>query len=250
MADNLSDLSWREKLPGRRSEEHFHWRGKEVSRLEGLADTVFDFAVTLLIVAVEVPHTFDGLMDVVRGFPAFTACFLLLMIFWNAHYRFFRRYGLEDSFTRFVNIAIMLLVLFSVYPLKFLFGAILVFGNTHASHIESMEQLRFVYTVYGLGLIGIWTLYGLLYAHALRLRHVLNLSPAEVVQTREPLINFAINIAVCTLSIILAHVTSSSGLPGFVYMVLGPLLTLNGMWHGRQVQRLLAAGMPAAPNAS
>ena len=246
MADPQPDPSWREKMPGRRSEEHFHWRGKEVSRLEGLADAIFGFAVTLLIVAVEVPRTFDGLMDVVRGFPAFTACFALLMIFWNAHYRFFRRYGLEDWFTRVVNSAIMLLVLFSVYPLKFLFGAILVFGNTHASHIESMEQLRFVYTVYGLGLIGIWTLYGLLYAHALRLRHVLNLTPAEVVQTREPLVNFALNIAVCTLSIVLAHATSSSSLPGFVYMALGPVLTLNGMWHGRQVKRMLAASPPAA----
>ena len=239
--DPTPNPTWREQLPGRRAEEHFHWRGKEVSRLEGLADTVFGFAVTLLIVAVEVPHTFDGLMDVIRGFPAFTACFLLLMIFWNAHYRFFRRYGLEDTFTRFVNIAIMLLVLFSVYPLKFLFGAILVFGNTHASHIESMEQLRFLYTVYGLGLIGIWTLYALLYTHALRLRHVLNLTPAEVVQTREPLANFAINIAVCAVSITLAHVTSSTALPGFVYMALGPLLTLNGIWHGHLLKRLLAA---------
>ena len=102
------------------------------------------------------------------------------------------------------------------------------------------------YTVYGLGLIGIWTLYGLLYAHALRLRHVLNLTPAEVVQTREPLVNFALNIAVCTLSIVLAHATSSSSLPGFVYMALGPVLTLNGMWHGRQVKRMLAASPPAA----
>jgi len=244
MSSDPSDPSWRAKFPGRRSEEHFHWRGKEVSRLEGLADAVFGFAVTLLIVAVEVPRTFDGLMDVVRGFPAFTVCFALLMIFWNAHYRFFRRYGLEDRVTRFINIAIMLLVLFSVYPLKFLFGAILVFGNTHASRIETLEQLRLVYTIYGLGFIGIWTLYALLYTHALRLRHVLNLTPAEVVQTREPLVGFALNIAVCGLSILLAHVSSSPSLPGFIYMALGPLLTVNGIWHGREVRRVLAADAP------
>jgi len=246
MDSHPPDRSWREKLPGRRPEEHFHWRGKEVSRLEGLADAVFGFAVTLLIVAVEVPRTFDGLMDVVRGFPAFIVCFALLMIFWNAHYRFFRRYGLEDRLTRVINIAIMLLVLFSVYPLKFLFGAILVFGNTHASHIENPEQLRSVYTIYGLGFIGIWALYALLYAHALRLRHELHLTPAEVLQTREPLVGFLLNIFVCELSIVLAHVTTNHSLPGIIYMLLGPVLAMNGVWHGRQVRRLASASQGGA----
>ncbi|HWA24847.1 MAG TPA: TMEM175 family protein [Lacunisphaera sp.] len=246
MSRNRPRRPWRDALPGRRPEEHFHWRGKEVSRLEGLADAVFGFAVTLLIVAVEVPRTFEGLLDVVRGFPAFTVCFILLMIFWNAHYRFFRRYGLEDTFTRVINIAIMLLVLFSVYPLKFLFGAIKFLGGAHGSHIETPEQLRFVYTVYGLGFIGIWALYGLLYAHALRKRHVLQLTPVEVVQTREPLMGFGLNIVVCILSIILAHTTASANWPGMIYMLLGPLLTFNGMWHGRLVRRMAKSGSPPA----
>ena len=50
-------------------------------------------------------------MKVIRGFPAFVASFALLIVFWNVHYRFFRRYGLEDTFTRVVNYAILLLVL-------------------------------------------------------------------------------------------------------------------------------------------
>ena len=71
-------------------EPQFHWRGHEVTRLEGFTDAVFAFAVTLLIVALEVPHTFDGLLDVLRGFPAFVICFAILMTFCNAHYTFFR----------------------------------------------------------------------------------------------------------------------------------------------------------------
>ncbi len=42
-------------------------------------------------------------MKVIRGFPAFAASFALLIVFWNVHYRFFRRYGLEDGFTRVAN---------------------------------------------------------------------------------------------------------------------------------------------------
>jgi uncharacterized membrane protein len=104
-------------LPPRR-EEHFRWRGSEVSRVEGFTDAVFAFAVTLLVVALEVPHTFEGLMDVVRGFPAFILCFILLMTFWNAHYRYHRRYGIESAFSRVITMAIIVLVLFYVYPLK------------------------------------------------------------------------------------------------------------------------------------
>ena len=60
----------RERLPlAPRREQNFRWRGNEVTRVEGFTDAVFAFAVTLLIVALEVPHTFEGLMDVVRGFP-------------------------------------------------------------------------------------------------------------------------------------------------------------------------------------
>ena len=38
----------------------FRWRGGETSRLEGLSDAVFAFGVTLLVVSLEVPKTFDG----------------------------------------------------------------------------------------------------------------------------------------------------------------------------------------------
>jgi uncharacterized membrane protein len=188
------------------------------------------------------------LEDALRGFPAFTVCFALLMIFWNAHYRFFRRYGLEDRLTRFLSTCILLLVLFSVYPLKFLFGAILSFGSTHAPHITSWDELRFVYTVYGLGFIGIWVLYLLLHAHAYRRRDDLGLDEAEILQTREQIWAFAINIAVCALSVALASLEISASLPGYVYMLLAPALWFNGRRHGQRVRALAApAAPPAAP---
>ena len=36
----------------------FRWRGQEITRIEGLSDAVFAFAITLLVVSVEVPKTF------------------------------------------------------------------------------------------------------------------------------------------------------------------------------------------------
>jgi uncharacterized membrane protein len=37
--------------------------GREVSRIEGLSDAVFGFEITLLVVSLEVPNTFDELLD-------------------------------------------------------------------------------------------------------------------------------------------------------------------------------------------
>ncbi|HYO47944.1 MAG TPA: TMEM175 family protein [Gemmatimonadota bacterium] len=58
----------------------FRWRGGEVSRIEGFSDAVFAFAVTLLVVALEVPESFDDLLRTIRGFPTFGVCFALLLL--------------------------------------------------------------------------------------------------------------------------------------------------------------------------
>jgi uncharacterized membrane protein len=75
----------------------FRWRGHEISRVEGLSDAVFAFAITLLVVSLEVPKTFNELAPTMRGFGAFAICFVLLFLVWFNQYKFFRRYGLQDT---------------------------------------------------------------------------------------------------------------------------------------------------------
>ena len=71
----------------------FRLRGGQVTRLESFSDAVFGFALTLLVVSLDVPKTFPDLMATVRGFPAFALCFLFLTLLWNGHYRYCRRIG-------------------------------------------------------------------------------------------------------------------------------------------------------------
>src|ERR1017187_3521217 len=94
----------------------FRWRGGEITRFEGLSDAVFAFAVTLLIVSLEVPRTFTDLLLTMRGFVAFAICFVLLMAVWYQQYIFFRRYALQDVWTIVMNSALLFVVLFYIYP--------------------------------------------------------------------------------------------------------------------------------------
>src|SRR5213078_4933014 len=100
----------------------FRWRSHEISRIEGLSDAVFGFAVTLLVVSLEVPNTFGALMEAMRGFGAFAVSFTLLIVVWYNQYKYFRRYALQDNYTVVLNAVLLFVVLFYVYPLKFVFS--------------------------------------------------------------------------------------------------------------------------------
>src|SRR5215470_1106426 len=108
-----------------RKNKDFRLRGDEVMRIEAFSDAVFAFAVTLLIVSLEVPKSFAELMQTIRGFFAFGISFLFLMLIWFEHNVFFRRYALDDIRTIFLNSCLLFIVLFYVYPLKFLASLVL-----------------------------------------------------------------------------------------------------------------------------
>ncbi len=77
----------------------FQLRGQEINRIEAVSGVVFGFALTLLVVSLEVPHTYADLINAMRGFPAFVLTFAALMYVWARHYYFFRYYGLDDLAT-------------------------------------------------------------------------------------------------------------------------------------------------------
>ena len=220
------------------TEPYFRWRGGEITRIEGFSDAVFAFAVSLLVVALEVPHTYAGLLEVLHAFPGFVASFALLYLLWSYHYRYFRRYGLEDTFSKWVNAVLLLLVLFSVYPFKFLFGYMFqdLFGSgSHSAHALQMNteaELAGLLHIYGLGLAGIFGCYTALYLHAYRLRARLRLTRAEELLTLSAVRGYAIAVAVSLLSFLLVSLGQFRS-SGYVYFLIAVAVPICSRWHKR-----------------
>jgi len=167
----------------------FRCRGKEVNRIEAFSDAVFGFALTLLVISLEVPRTFRELKVAMQGFPAFAICFAWLLSIWFQHYRFFRRYGLQDATTFALNAILLFVVLFYVYPLKFLFSLLTsgIWGGTRVGAQQPQPitgaDVPTLMTIYGLGFIAVYLVLALLNRHAYRLRERLQLNESEQLLT-------------------------------------------------------------------
>jgi hypothetical protein len=236
----------------------FRLRGREVSRIEALSDAVFGFAITLLVVSLEVPRTFDALMEMMRGFIAFAVCFAMLILVWYQQYKFFRRYGLNDVLTFVLNAALLFVVLFYVYPLKFVWTLLvnLIMGVDIRVRLPTGElvamvqgdQMGKMMIVFSLGYVAVFAVFALLYLRAYSKRAELELNPLEVLDTRAELEEHLLHVAIGLLSIGLAGVGGRgfAALAGFCYMLIAPVMTVHGMSVGKKRKRLEASLMPNA----
>lgn len=230
--------SIRERLAAKRSIEKsgFRWRGGDVTRLEQFSDAVFAFALALLVVANEIPKVGSELLATLGQFPAFVATFATFTWIWYYHYLYFRRYGFVDAFTTFLNAVLLLLILFYVFPLRFIMGA-LFDGFMGRGWAFSFEQGNTLMAVYSLGFASVFGMFALLYRHALTLRNDLELNELEVVITRGSMRANLILTSMGLVSAALAWLGPFWMVPvaGLMYSFIGPLM----WWHSRRVQRTI-----------
>src|SRR5438128_10446945 len=232
----------REKLIDKRigDNKKFRWRSHEVSRTEGLSDAVFGFAITLLVVSLEVPRTFAELMYAMRGFGAFAICFTLLFMVWYNQYKFFRRYNLQDNITVLLNGILLFVVLFYVYPLKFVFTlmvnqftggqAVIRLPNGTVEHmVENSDQVAALMIIFGAGYVAVFGVFVFLYWHAYHHRTQLELNELEIFDTRTDIQESALNVGIGAISIVFAATGRGrfAGLAGMTYMLCPIVLTLH-----------------------
>jgi uncharacterized membrane protein len=216
----------------------FRMRGTLPSRLDAFSDVVFGFALTLLVVSLEVPKSFDELMLAMRGFVPFAVCFALLLLIWYSHYRFFRRYGLHDPLTIILNSILLFVTLFYVYPVKFLFS-LLIHGASVGIAIR-LQDVPKLMIIYGLGYSAVYLLFALLYLHAWRMRHQLELTPTELLDTKSMLYESFALMSIGLFSALFASISKPqhAGLSGFIYMLIGPVITVFRSVHSGKRRKL------------
>jgi uncharacterized membrane protein len=193
----------------------FRNRAHEVSRIEAFSDVIFGFAISLLVVSLEAPKTYAQMMEMLRGFFPFAICFWIFIDIWFEHHHFYKRYGLQDSVTMALNTLLLFVILFYVYPLKYMFT---LFTNEILGHPSDVPAsgAPFLYTIYGIGVASVFWLLAAMYGHAWHQRKELELNGVEEIDTLERVYdNFFMGLF-GVISVILAH-TPLARLAGLVY---------------------------------
>jgi uncharacterized membrane protein len=206
-------------------------RDFEIQRIETFSDGVFAFAVTLLIVSLQVPQSFEELLTNMRGFFAFGISFTVLISIWTEQHRFFRSYGMEDGLTIALNGALLFIVLFYTYPLKFLFTLIFsdqIYGAHNSPLKITDHQVPTLMMIYALGFIAIYTLFFLMYFRAYKKSKRLGFSPIEKFDCKSNMYKEIIMIStgLCSLLFALLLKDKESGNAGMIYILLLPAITI------------------------
>jgi uncharacterized membrane protein len=197
----------------------FRNRAHEVSRVEAFSDVVFGFAISLLVVSLEAPKTYAQMREMLRGFLPFAICFWLFIDIWFEHHHFFKRYALQDKPTVFLNTLLLFVILFYVYPLKYMFTLFTMGILGQPVEIPPGGQ-TFLFTIYGIGVTSVFWIMAALYHHAWRRREDLELNAVERVDTLESIYDNFYMGAFGVISIAIAH-SPWPQFAGIVYFLIG-----------------------------
>ncbi|GAM97494.1 integral membrane protein [alpha proteobacterium U9-1i] len=244
-----ADMSIREHHP-LKGEKDFRWRGDQPTRVEALSDMVFAFALTLLVVSSDPPQSFADLTEQLWGFPGFAAAFTILLLIWNSHYFYFRRYALEDGWTTTLNAALLFLILFFVYPLKYLATMLSRFVQSVAEGAPSppfsFDEARVALVIFSLAYALVFLMFALFYAHARRRADALELNAGERRLTRFSFWQQMVHVFVGLAVVAAASIAPQRIAPmmGGLYFLIGPLMFVVGAMTTPRPAKTRPAPMP------
>ena len=213
-----------------------------MSRIDVFSDVVFAFALVLLAVSVTVPRNSRVAQESVLGFVTVAICFAMILGGWFSHYVFFRRYGLRDRFTIILNSCLLFLILFCVYPLKFLFATIsgYLFRDSSTTWLATEIQVNGRLALYALGFTAVFFLVAALYWNAWRHRDSLAMNGVERLLTVSSIVD-ALGLAAIGLIACLGALVFPAAWCAYsaaLYFLIVPWKTLNTLYFGRKARTL------------
>ncbi len=241
------------------SDEGFRYRGLETTRLENLSDAVFGFAITLLVISSQVPTSYLELQVSMYGFLGFIFCTMLLLGLWNNHSNFFLHYGLLDKPIKMLNALFLFVLLFYVYPLKYLFSYMgtsiyalikrslgddsLAFKQTLevlAMGEPSLAEWKDLMIRFGIGLFFIYFIIILMHLNALKKAKDLQLNTNEVYITKTFIYQYTLLLLIPVLSMLVVIIFGgkAASYSGMIYLLTPIILPLHKRYRTRKRKRL------------
>lgn len=213
-----------------------HERDLEATkRLDAFVDAAFAFAVTLLVIAgVETTTSLSALWTAVGRIPASLGAFVLIGWFWLSYRDFGHLAPRRDTISTLTGLAIVFVVLVYVFPLRMLVESGFVWASRGRlpgqAIIETLDDLRLLFRVYGLGFAVLAALFVGLYAHAVRASDRLGVTPDGKESARTSAEIWAIVAGSGVLSALLtfAPLRYAPWLPGFAYWCIPLAIALRG----------------------
>jgi uncharacterized membrane protein len=190
-----------------------------INRMEALSDGVFAFAATLMIVSLDLNESWLAMESRGLRLITFAVSFFVLIALWWVHYNYFRRAAYVDNWIITYNAILLFVILYYVFPLKSLTNSWL--GEERVTR----DGLANLFGWYSLGFLLIFLCYTLMYRRAYKKTKSASRGLTLLFYSR----HFTIYVGVAFISILgaLLKVGLDFGLPGFVYILLGPLC----YWH-------------------
>ena len=237
----------------------FRYRGEDGTRIEALSDSVFALAIALLLISTTSPGTFEELLVFTQDLIPLGLCITLITLVWYEHFKFFLRYGFRGGKIVMLNTVLLFLLLFYVYPLKFLakllvniyYGLLSPFFGVDTNigveinNMISIEEMTQLMVIYGLGAASLFLVLMLMYRYALKSTEELELNEIEVFDTNASvwanLLMAGIPLFSVLLVLVIPNPIVGSAVSGFSYFLYWPVMTIFGKRSDTLRNKILSA---------
>ena len=208
-------------------EDGFIIRGAEMTRLETFVDAAFAFAITMLVISIEtIPKNPTELFHLSKDIPAFFVSGIQIGFIWYRHTQWSRRFGLQDGFTTFLSLCLVMLVLVFLYPLKLVFIGMFAWLSDGylltREYSTSLAELANLFVYFAAGFVFLAIIFFSFYWNTLKKSELLGLTEYEKYFCKGESIYWVILALVAILSGVLAKNLTGKAIiaAGFTYIIL------------------------------